>query len=273
MGYTPNNPYIPGDPYSYDLKWMVENLNKIKANIIQLEKTYTTPTVVDSAAEMTDPYKIYVYMGSELGYNPNHWYYYDFDTNLWVDGGVYGALSPDTALDPTSHNAVENSVITAALATKLNIADIDSSMDAGSTNPVQNAVITSALSGKQDAISFPLSIASGGSGQTGTSGEITNAITQLSGSTIADEHMYIWGKMAIIYFTIITDRAYTAGEEIFAGQCSYAPPTSIYGLGTGYPNREMATVLINNAGRVVVFAEDNMILGLGLTCALVYMLQ
>lgn len=29
MGYTPNNnPYIPGDPYSYDLKWIVEELKK-----------------------------------------------------------------------------------------------------------------------------------------------------------------------------------------------------------------------------------------------------
>ena len=29
MGYTPeNNPYIPGDPYSYDLAWMVEEVKK-----------------------------------------------------------------------------------------------------------------------------------------------------------------------------------------------------------------------------------------------------
>lgn len=30
MAYTPeNNPYIPGDPYSYDLKWMVEKINAL----------------------------------------------------------------------------------------------------------------------------------------------------------------------------------------------------------------------------------------------------
>ena len=29
MPYTPDhNPYIPGDPYSYDLKWLVEEINK-----------------------------------------------------------------------------------------------------------------------------------------------------------------------------------------------------------------------------------------------------
>lgn len=133
MGYTPNNPYIPGDPYSYDLKWMVENLNKIKDNIIQLEKMYTTPTVVDTAAEMTDINKIYVYTGSEVGYQTNHWYYYDPDTNLWTDGGIYGSISPDTALSLSSTNAVENRVITNALAGKEDTLPVPLTIDRGGT--------------------------------------------------------------------------------------------------------------------------------------------
>lgn len=33
MAYTPeNNPYIPGDPYSYDLKWVVNNIKDLIAN-------------------------------------------------------------------------------------------------------------------------------------------------------------------------------------------------------------------------------------------------
>lgn len=28
MGYTPQNPYIPGDPYSYDLKWIIAQIKK-----------------------------------------------------------------------------------------------------------------------------------------------------------------------------------------------------------------------------------------------------
>lgn len=33
MAYTPeNNPYIPGDPYSYDLKWIVTNIKDLIAN-------------------------------------------------------------------------------------------------------------------------------------------------------------------------------------------------------------------------------------------------
>lgn len=164
MSYTPNNPYVPGDPYSYDLKWLVQNIHKIESAIEALKKTYTTPTVVDQASKMTDAFKIYVYMGSELGYNTNHWYYFDPDTNLWTDGGVYGALAPDTALDPTSHNAVENSVITAALASKLNISDIDTTLDPNSSDPVTNSVLFAAFNTKQDVLNFPLSISEGGTG-------------------------------------------------------------------------------------------------------------
>lgn len=32
MPYTPNNPLVPGDPYSYDLKWMVSELKKLTSN-------------------------------------------------------------------------------------------------------------------------------------------------------------------------------------------------------------------------------------------------
>lgn len=34
MGYTPeNNPYIPGDPYSYDLKWLVEKVKRLDETV------------------------------------------------------------------------------------------------------------------------------------------------------------------------------------------------------------------------------------------------
>lgn len=39
MGYSPeNNPYIPGDPYSYDLKWMVQKINEWKDPLDSAEK-------------------------------------------------------------------------------------------------------------------------------------------------------------------------------------------------------------------------------------------
>lgn len=36
MAYSPeNNPYIPGDPYSYDLKWLVQVIKKLQAGQLQ----------------------------------------------------------------------------------------------------------------------------------------------------------------------------------------------------------------------------------------------
>lgn len=37
MAYTPNNPYIPGDPYSYDLKWIISQLKSINSTIAGLD--------------------------------------------------------------------------------------------------------------------------------------------------------------------------------------------------------------------------------------------
>lgn len=46
-------------------------------------------TVANTAAQMVDTTKIYVYTGSETGYNFGHWYYYN--GSAWTDGGVYFA--------------------------------------------------------------------------------------------------------------------------------------------------------------------------------------
>ncbi len=36
MAYSPeNNPYIPGDPYSYDLKWLIQVIKKLEAGQLQ----------------------------------------------------------------------------------------------------------------------------------------------------------------------------------------------------------------------------------------------
>lgn len=47
-----------------------------------------SPKVVTLASEMTDTDLIYLYEGTEEGYNANEWYYYD--GAAWVSGGVYG---------------------------------------------------------------------------------------------------------------------------------------------------------------------------------------
>ena len=45
--------------------------------------------VASTVSEMVDDTKIYVYVGSETGYNYGHWYYYDDTNEEWVDGGEY----------------------------------------------------------------------------------------------------------------------------------------------------------------------------------------
>ena len=65
-----------------------------------LRDNFGTPYMVSTAAEMTDTSRIYVYVGSEAGYNNGHWYYYDTNTSTWTDGGVYNstAFVTDTTL-------------------------------------------------------------------------------------------------------------------------------------------------------------------------------
>lgn len=45
--------------------------------------------VASTVSKMVDDTKIYVYVGSETGYNYGHWYYYDDINEEWADGGEY----------------------------------------------------------------------------------------------------------------------------------------------------------------------------------------
>jgi len=52
------------------------------------------PRKAATASAMTDVTKIYVYVGSESGYNNGHWYFYN--DSEWEDGGVYNAQGQQT---------------------------------------------------------------------------------------------------------------------------------------------------------------------------------
>lgn len=63
MAYTPeNNPYIPGDPYSYDLKWMVNDIKYMEAQFgtldenvdLAIEKAQLATDEADRAKEQAD---------------------------------------------------------------------------------------------------------------------------------------------------------------------------------------------------------------------------
>jgi len=68
-------------------------LNSLSDQIANLEGG--APTAVSTVAQMVDTTKIYLYTGSESGYNTGHWYYYS--NGSWVDGGAYGEAASMSA--------------------------------------------------------------------------------------------------------------------------------------------------------------------------------
>lgn len=64
----------------------------------QARAAYGAPLVAETAEAMTDPSRVYVYIGDEAGYTAGNWYY--FDGEIWQDGGVYNstAFSTDATL-------------------------------------------------------------------------------------------------------------------------------------------------------------------------------
>lgn len=73
-----------------------------------------TPLTAQSADDFTsaDTTKVYVYTGSEEGYETNHWYYYN--DSEWVDGGLYGAAVDKTLTVPDA--AADAKIVGDALA-------------------------------------------------------------------------------------------------------------------------------------------------------------
>ena len=77
-----------------------------------------TPIPVSSASAMTDTNKLYLYTGSQSGYQTN--YVYGYVDGAWTallpyGGGGGGSITVDSALSSTSENPVQNKAIKAAL--------------------------------------------------------------------------------------------------------------------------------------------------------------
>lgn len=69
-------------------------LDGIESQINHLESLVGSPLVASTVAEMTDEDKVYVYTGSETGYQSGNWYYYNGTS--WVSGGVYNSVAFET---------------------------------------------------------------------------------------------------------------------------------------------------------------------------------
>lgn len=105
--------WFPGtNMHDLDLDWILRVIRRMEGEVNAFIKNWSSPKTVSSYQDFTDPNLIYLYVGSEIGYNTNHWYYYDPDTNAWTDGGLFGSAVVDSALSLTSDNAVKNKVIT-----------------------------------------------------------------------------------------------------------------------------------------------------------------
>ena len=76
-----------------------------------------TPTVVDSASDMTDTEKIYI-LSSD-----SKWYYYSATAEDWVIGGTYGGVPTDTTLTQQGM-AADAKAVGDALAEKANADDV-----------------------------------------------------------------------------------------------------------------------------------------------------
>lgn len=106
MAYSPqNNPYVPGDPYSYDLKWIVQRIKSNETSVeqaVELVKqaemgAHLAPTVAD----FVNKDLIYVYTGSETGYTAGNWYYWN--GSAWTSGGAYGSIDLNTDFIPAGN--------------------------------------------------------------------------------------------------------------------------------------------------------------------------
>lgn len=88
-----------------------------------LRDNFGTPRMAATAADMTDTSLIYVYVGTEPGWNTGDWYYYDEDTSTWIDGGVYNsvAFQTDTTLSQAG-KAADAKATGDALALKADLA-------------------------------------------------------------------------------------------------------------------------------------------------------
>lgn len=56
MPYSPeNNPYIPGDPYSYDLKWIIQQIKDLNKDLSYLKAVNINPEIITSASQIITP--------------------------------------------------------------------------------------------------------------------------------------------------------------------------------------------------------------------------
>lgn len=105
-------PLVYDDSLSYYelLCKVVDYLNRTREDLSYFISNWSNPVVVSDYNDFADTNKIYLYTGDQMGYNKNHWYYYE--NGEWVDGGLYGSAVVDSIFNADSDNALQNDTIT-----------------------------------------------------------------------------------------------------------------------------------------------------------------
>lgn len=88
--------YPHTDLNAQNQNWLIQQMRQLIAEYTR----YENPVVIYLREDMTDTTKIYIYQGNETGMENAHWYYYNVNTNAWIDGGPY-AGGPSLPIDAT----------------------------------------------------------------------------------------------------------------------------------------------------------------------------
>ena len=107
FGFWNKYPYT--DFHEMNDDWILARMRGLEGAVTSFIKNWSSPKAVSSYQDFTDPKLIYLYTGSEIGYNTNHWYYNE--NGVWKDGGLYGSAVVDEYLDADSSNALRNSTL------------------------------------------------------------------------------------------------------------------------------------------------------------------
>lgn len=84
----------PAESEFYRIQHFNDNADIIDEKVHELENKVGSPFIAQTAAQMIDKTRVYVYVGSESGYTKGNWYYHN--GSKWISGGVYNSQGVDT---------------------------------------------------------------------------------------------------------------------------------------------------------------------------------